>query len=141
MTTLKRRVSKTGETRRAFSVQTKKSEIGHSLVVTKKREWFPRRRLAELGESQELSPVLGSVSPTRKGVLQRPRPQCIFSSYNSHWGPGRLCLLAFWDGPFPPTPPPPKKIYHRQRKDLGQPTTTHVIQSQEYATDRDPRLG
>lgn len=139
MNTLKRRVSKTGETRRAFSVQTKKSEIVYNLVVTKKRVWFPGRSLAELGESQGLSPVLGSVSPTRRGVLQRPRPQCVFSSYHSHWGPGRLCLLAFRDGP-PPPPPNHKKYTAGKGKNWDNPGT-HVIQSQEYTTDCDPRRG
>ena len=115
MNTLKRRVSKTGETRQAFNVQTKKSEIEHDLVVTKKRVWFPGRSLAELGESEGLSPVLRSLSPTRKGMLQRPRPQCVFSSYNSHWGPGRLCLLTFWDGLPRPPPPPKKKTQAKER--------------------------
>ena len=36
--------------------------------------------------------------------------------------------------------PLPFGMDRRQRKDLGQPTTMHVIQSQEYTTDRDPRL-
>lgn len=105
-------------------------------MVTKERVWFPRRGLAELGESQGLSPVLGSGSPTREGILQRPTDKCclslcVYPALPTPVGAQEdFALLAFWTD---------KR--HKHGKDLGQPRTMRVIQSPEHAADHGQGLG
>lgn len=122
---------KTGETRRAFSVQTKKSEIEHNLVVTKRMQSWGSRRGCPL--------CWGQCLLQGKGCC-RDQGLSVYSALTIPTG-AQEDFASLPLGMDAAPAPKPQKIYHRQREELGQPTTTHVIQSQEYATDCDPRLG